>query len=314
MAQIQTAAIDLSERCSNHSDDLFLDSADTILFSPSAVNLPSSPDIGSDILLSPLSLPSNSTASSPLSTSLPRHCGTYPKHSTPFSKVSSITGQGPNQTQTRLTEEFGAWSYELIKNTQTSLQESPLSLLGSFCCENRCLAHISVIEIQNVQQIFDSKSTVQQNQFLLDSFHITSKATNDVAQAHTIDGKPVCKEAFRRILKISMKRYKRLFDQYNSGVTISSRKKPARELSVRTTEAKAWMTQFFSHTRDRMPHLQQIHLPHFLTKRDVYNRMCKELNEQAIPHEAVVANLIFMLCGRATSSMLSFLRWVELTL
>lgn len=78
LPDVLPAAIDLSDRCSDHSDDLFLDSSDTILFSPSAVNLPSSPDIGSDILISPLSLPGNSTASSPLSTSLPRHCGTYP--------------------------------------------------------------------------------------------------------------------------------------------------------------------------------------------------------------------------------------------
>lgn len=49
----------------------------------------------------------------------------------------------------------------------------------------------------------------------------------------------------------------------------------------------------FSHIGHRMPHLQQIHLPHFLTKRDVYNRVCIELNEQGIPHEAVVSQSHF---------------------
>ena len=51
---------------------------------------------------------------------------------------------------------------------------------------------------------------------------------------------------------------------------------------MKISEAKAWMTCFFCQIGDCMPHIQQIHLPHFLTKHDVCMRMKKELTEQGM--------------------------------
>lgn len=84
-----------------------------------------------------------------------------------------------------------------------------------------------------------------------------------------LEGKPVCTEAFTSILEMSRKRYQKLLRQYKEGATKFKRKEARRRSTTnKVTEAQAWMRYFFERNGDRMPHVQQIHLPHFLTKRD----------------------------------------------
>ena len=42
-----------------------------------------------------------------------------------------------------------------------------------------------------------------------------------------------------------------------------------------------------------MPHVEQIHLPHFLTKHDVYERMKRELAEEGIEEEQIISHSYF---------------------
>ena len=48
------------------------------------------------------------------------------------------------------------------------------------------------------------------------------------------------------------------------------------------------MNGYFHLVGDRMPHIQKIHLPHFLTKKDVYERMTRELVDQGILEKDIV--------------------------
>ena len=57
---------------------------------------------------------------------------------------------------------------------------------------------------------------------------------------------------------------------------------------MKVAEAKAWMTYFFNHIGDHMPHIQKVHLPHFLTKKDVYSQMKTELLEEGLQEKDIV--------------------------
>ena len=49
------------------------------------------------------------------------------------------------------------------------------------------------------------------------------------------------------------------------------------------------MDKFFNQIGEHMPHVNQIHLPHFLTKGDVYNRMKRDLEEEGLLEGSVIS-------------------------
>ena len=49
---------------------------------------------------------------------------------------------------------------------------------------------------------------------------------------------------------------------------------------LKSTDAKAWMNVFFEKVGDQMPHKAQVHLPHFLTKKNVYMMMKRGMQER----------------------------------
>ena len=216
-----------------------------------------------------------------------------PQHSTPVITVTSaghITSARQPHKRRKLSTQF---LDEQPLGTSVPSHQSPAVTLSetvvSNCCAKECICSINKSTQDNIQEVFKSKSIIQQNQFLLDSFNISSHC----GAGHTIEGKAVCKEAFIKILGISRRRYARVYDQYSKGATISIKKKPDREKSTRTSEAKAWMTHFFNGIGDHMPHTQQTHLPHFLTKIDVYNRMKRELRERGISESDIISRSHF---------------------
>ena len=75
------------------------------------------------------------------------------------------------------------------------------------CCLHSCLSHFTASEVGNASSFFKSKSTVEQNQFLLDSFKVIS---NEQSTNHAICGKQLCKKAYLQILGISERRYKKV--------------------------------------------------------------------------------------------------------
>ena len=53
--------------------------------------------------------------------------------------------------------------------------------------------------------------------------------------------------------------------------------------------ANAWMKRYFDQIGDKMPHIEQIHLPSFLSKKVVYDLMCAELAEQGLCEEDIIS-------------------------
>ena len=148
------------------------------------------------------------------------------------------------------------------------------------CCHQCCLLHLTSSEISSTLEYFNSKNVVEQNRFLVDSFRATS---NKEIIHHMICGKHVCKDAYIKILQISEKRYNYTLKLLNTNPTVKiDRKSFLRSESTKVAEAKAWLRRYFSRIGDSMPHIDQVHLPHGLTKRDVYYNMKSQLQEQGL--------------------------------
>lgn len=115
----------------------------------------------------------------------------------------------------------------------------------------------------------------------MDSFNLMSNKDNGIQ--HMIAGKAVCKNAFIVYFKISNQRYERIFKQFTENPTLKIQRKPViRSDSTKVTEAKAWIARYFKRIGDSMPHVEQTHLPHGLTKQDVYLTMKQELSQQGV--------------------------------
>ena len=136
----------------------------------------------------------------------------------------------------------------------------------SNCCTKRCTANFSILEIEHLSTLFRAKSIQQQNQYLLDNMTLRGKF-------HLL-GKGVCHHAIRRILGVSLLRLRRVEDLFSSGVTTACNpRKRVRSLSHKHTMMVAWLELYATTMGDKMPHIQQIHLPTCLTKKTVYKFM-----------------------------------------
>lgn len=53
------------------------------------------------------------------------------------------------------------------------------------------------------------------------------------------------------------------------------------------------MERYFNRIGDKMPHLEQIHLPHFLSKKTVYELMVLDFKDQGICSNEIISSLHF---------------------
>lgn len=211
--------------------------------------------------------------------------GHFSTSSSPTYLLSSPVNSPPPHT--------ASWVPETAPNSQTASDSQSINqLLYSICCSKRCLANLSVVEIERSREWFTSRSTIQQNQFLLDSFHISGNPTQP--DYNILEGKVLCKKAFAAALGISSKRYTRIYDNFREGVMQFTRKQIVRRShTAKVSEAKAWMEIFFTQIGDHMPHINQIHLPHVMTRRDVYQRMKNDLLDVGLLERDIISQSYF---------------------
>lgn len=151
------------------------------------------------------------------------------------------------------------------------------------CCQNRCLAAFSLLEVERCRNHFCKKNRLQQQQYMLDIFMASSTQENKQKEHFLhLSGRSVCKRSFMSILGISEKRLRKVLYLHTSGVLTVVKVQRVYNKSEKHVIAKSWMKRYFERIGDKMPHIQQIHLPHFLSKKVVYDFMCTELQQQGL--------------------------------
>ena len=151
------------------------------------------------------------------------------------------------------------------------------------CCQRNCLSYFSPYSLQEMKSAFQLKSNRDQRQFVLDLLSISTPRDADSHRLMrhlqlSLMGRDVCKTAFTQALGMSKRRLREVERVYMSGgVEIPRTQLRSSLLSTKHTNAVAWMNRYFNLIGDKMPHINQIHLPHFLSKKTVYELMVQEL-------------------------------------
>jgi predicted trehalose synthase len=79
-----------------------------------------------------------------------------------------------------------------------------------------------------------------------------------------------------------------IYEAWESGVRqFPGRLRKPRSLSTKHTTMVAWLEAYANRLGEKMPNVEQIHLPHFLTKKAVY---------EIIPESKTQCTYIIILC------------------
>ena len=78
-------------------------------------------------------------------------------------------------------------------------------VVQSYCCKRKCVESMSIIDMRTTRERFQSKTTGEQRQFLVDFL-----ATQKVGEHLSVSGVDICKKAFSMILDCSSRRIDRM--------------------------------------------------------------------------------------------------------
>lgn len=184
-------------------------------------------------------------------------------------------------------------SYEIMEADELPLLQPQPQLASAHnnikqsCCRSQCLQQLHSTELETIRMSFTCRSRIQQKQFLIDILHVTVAAASNNEGSRCkflklyFNGKSFCRKAFIKLLGISMQRLRAMQRLVNNGVRVIPTEQHCHSLA--TTEkyqsAKAWMSHYFNQIGDRMPHIEQLHLPCFLSKKSIYDMMSQDFRE-----------------------------------
>lgn len=108
-----------------------------------------------------------------------------------------------------------------------------------------------------------------------------------------LEGQSLCTKAFKHVLGISDKRYNRIYRQYMEGViNLKAKKDHVERLIKFQMPTPGWNDT--SKWLEITCHTEKIHLPHFLTKHDVYLKMKSDLLHQNESTCQIISQIILL--------------------
>ena len=164
---------------------------------------------------------------------------------------------------------------DTVNDTVTSLDinnEREVSEGKKECCKENCLHSFSVEEFDAATKHFKEKSAAEQRQFLLDSLIFSSPSSASVREKFMLYSKAVCRKGFANLLGTSERRLERIKQHCGASVKIVHGNRGMKRPTIKSCDAPAWMKSYFDMMGDNMPDSNRIHLPSFMTKREVYQK------------------------------------------
>lgn len=112
------------------------------------------------------------------------------------------------------------------------------------CCERECISEFCQQKAVKIQKVFKSKKGISQQQFLIDSslmFLPLSSSRSTINLTMMLEGKKICRNAFLKILGVSLRRFKAVTTNFHQGIHRAYRKCHVRAEMARSSEAKTWI-------------------------------------------------------------------------
>ena len=208
-------------------------------------------------------------------------------------KDESILFYSPSSHETGCSYQSANSGEVLSSDLEEPITMTTSQLLEEPCCQQGCLKYLSPVEARQAREHFTSKTAEEQRQYLLDCASVSTLSTSSgipKLTSFTLFGKNVCKKAFALVLDCSTRRLDRVAALLREGVTkISHRNVGQLRQTSKTADAIAWMDSYFRMIGKHLPDCDRIHLPSFLAKRDVYERMVAELRENGLSEGDIIS-------------------------
>ena len=170
------------------------------------------------------------------------------------------------------------------------------TILVSRCCIRSCLFHLTAHDVIKARKKFSSLGVNAKRQWLMDRIHENSHETEQgiLDTKYTVAGREICQLAWCKVHAVSSTRVRRMLKSVSFGQIIAEHgNKGNRRVNTKSENAKAWMQRYFHLVGDKMPHNNQIHLPSWEKRKDVYNRFTEDMTLQAIPMKELVCLSMF---------------------
>ena len=157
------------------------------------------------------------------------------------------------------------------------------SILEQECCTDGCLQNFTFKEFNVATEHFQSKSKDEQRQYLHDSILFSSpSASKSTKERFMLFGKSACRKAFAVLLSTNESRLEHIKQNCGTAVKLVHGNQGIKRPTSKSLEASAWMKSYFERLGDYVPDSNRIHLPSFLTKREIYQKMHTDLLESGI--------------------------------
>ena len=170
------------------------------------------------------------------------------------------------------------------------------AILVSKCCVRNCLFHLTAHDVIKARKKFSSLGVNAKRQWLMDRIHENSheSAQGILHTKYTVAGQEICQFAWCKVHEVSPTRVRRMLKSVSFGqIRAEHGNKGNRRVNTKSDNAKAWMQRYFHLVGDKMPHNNQIHLPSWERRRDVYDRYTEDMTLQDIPKIDLVCLSMF---------------------
>jgi len=165
-------------------------------------------------------------------------------------------------------------------------------ILVGVCCTKECLLKLSAQCVVPIRKKMKAFSLNEKRQWLMEKIHENSRITEPgkLDTKFVVAGREVCKSAWCTVHGISERQLFRIAKSVSMGqVTTEHGNKGKKRCNSKSSGAKAWMHRYFHLVGDKMPHVDQIHLPSWETQKDVFSRYESDMTQQSIPASDIVS-------------------------
>lgn len=156
-------------------------------------------------------------------------------------------------------------------------------MTGIKCCDKYCTRQLLSKDIETLRDdiLSSSRTETQQSQKVVDYLRLHSDTEGRVL--FVVGGRLVCKECWRLSCGLKRTRFRRLVEQFESGVLVHEHGRSGCQYLRNSTEAAiSWMRSFFDKVGDRLPMQETVHLPACLTKNEVFKLYQDDLTKADI--------------------------------
>ena len=180
------------------------------------------------------------------------------------------------------------------------------NILVSFCCKKYCLRHLTVMDaINSRKEMFLNKNKADQKRWLHQKLTDSSSQSNTdgtIDTTYSVAGKKVCPMAWCKVYSLSERTLRRLHRKITFCDSLSHGNSGKKRQNTLTETTAAWMGRYFFLVGDKMPDKNQVHLPCWETRKDVYHRYCSDM--QSTTGNVLQLSMFYKLWKRKFSNVM----------